>query len=71
MAASNGTAVDERVLKLREQLTAKKLDAYVIPTADAHMVRSVTPLLTSTVAVATIASAQTNLGSASAVPPAL
>ena len=35
MAASGA---DERVALLRQQLSEKKLDAYIVPTADAHMV---------------------------------
>ena len=45
MAAANGSPVDKRVVSLRKELTAKKLDAYIIPTSDAHMVRAGLPEL--------------------------
>ena len=39
MASANGAAVDERVAQLRSKLKEVKVDAYIIPTADAHQVR--------------------------------
>ncbi|KAK9789963.1 hypothetical protein WJX73_006444 [Symbiochloris irregularis] len=36
MASANGAAADERVVQLRAKLKEAKVDAYIIPTADAH-----------------------------------